>query len=89
LSKNPALAARDRKEKRPVRLLVRAASNPKSHENPFGPLGNLELKSETSINPYEPIKLPNSSIRLVKKNHPENPESIHILVENGDNFWFV
>ncbi len=69
--------------KRPVRLLVRAAPNPKFLQNPFGPLGNPELKSRTSTG--EPTNTLNSTVTLPNNFRRHNPYSIHTPVEHGDN----
>ena len=69
--------------KRPVRLLGRAAPNPKFLQNPFGPLGNPELESKTSTG--EPTNTLNSTVTLPNKFRRHNPNSIHSPVEHGDN----
>ena len=70
------------KMKRPVRLLGRAAPNPKLLSNPFGPPGNSELESKTSTG--EPTNTLNSTMTLANKFRRHNPNSIHTPVEYGD-----
>ncbi len=68
--------------KRPVRLLGRAAPNPKFLQNPFGTLGNPELEFRTSTG--EPTNTLNSTVTLANKFRRHNPNSIHTPVERGD-----
>ena len=70
------------KMKQPVRLLGRAAPNPKPLQNPFGPLGNSKLESKTSTG--EPTNTLNSTMTLANKIRRHNPNSIHTPVEHGD-----
>ena len=79
----PALGGAETKMKRPVRLLGRAAPNPKYLQNPFGSLGNPELKSKTSTG--EPTNTLNSTMTLANNFRRQNPNSIHTPVEHGDN----
>ncbi len=78
----PPVHCSETKMKRPVRLLGRAAPNPKVLQNPLGPLGNSELESRTSTG--EPTNTLNSTMMLANKFRRHNPNSIHTPVEHGD-----
>ncbi len=79
----PASGGAETKMKRPVRLLGRAAPNPKLLSNPFGSLGNSKLKSRISTG--EPTNTLNSTMTLANKFRRQNPNSIHTPVGHGDN----